>query len=104
VKLKWTKFAVASLDEITDDMVARRGNAAARRVATRLLAAVERLSTLPRSGPPWPPAGDIAYRRLVVDEYVLLYRVDEARSTVFILALRHGRRRPLKVDDIIHEE
>ena len=95
MNLRWTQYAVDQLDGLVDNLVERRGVDAARAVADRLLVRTRSLRDLPWSGPVWRPGQDDAFRRLVVDEYVVLYRVDVTTRVVFVLAVRHGRQEPL---------
>ena len=77
MQVRWTKYAARCLSDVVDNIVERRGKAAARAIVGRLFGAVERLSALPWTGAPWRPADDERYRRLVLGEHVLIYRVDE---------------------------
>ena len=103
MQVRWTKYAARCLNDVVDNIVERRGKASAKAVVRRLFDATERLMALPRTAPPWRPANDERYRRLVVDDHVVIYRVDEPDS-ILVLAMRHGRRRPLEPSDISEAE
>ena len=100
MRIKWTSFAVDQLNAAIDNVLDRQGALGARAAANRILDRVAVLSTLPRSAPAWRPAGDESYRRLVTDDYVILYRISESDGTVFVLAIRHGRQRPLQPTEV----
>jgi plasmid stabilization system protein ParE len=89
----WTRFALDQLMEIADGL-AERNIDRARAVVQRVLARVGGLAELPWSGPPWRGGPDPTFRRLVVDDHVVLYRVVEATDSIYVLAVRHGRQRP----------
>jgi plasmid stabilization system protein ParE len=100
VKVKWTNFAADQLNEIVDGLVERKGHATARAVARRILERIERLCGLPRSAPRWLAVSDESFRRLVVGNHIVLYRVAENEGIIYILAVRHGRQRPLDGDEV----
>jgi plasmid stabilization system protein ParE len=103
MKVKWTQHAVEQLDALVDNLAERASPAVAQRVAGRLLDGVGRLAELPRSAPVWRPAADPDFRRLVVDAYVVLYRIAESEQLVYVLAVRHGRQRPPQPSDVPDE-
>ena len=90
--------AVAALEE--QAMYLREQGAPEDRVAgwlRRMLDAVDALEKwLHRHGVAHDVSDAIGFvvRRLYVDDYGVLYRVDDAAGVVEILAVRHGRRRP----------
>lgn len=100
MNIRWTQYAVDQLDVLVDNLVERRGVEAVKQTTDRLFQRVQTLSDLPWSGPEWVPAQDETFRRLIVDEYVVLYRVDKLQQRVFVLAIRHGRQRPLDPIDV----
>jgi plasmid stabilization system protein ParE len=68
--------------------VAAQSDEAASRIADRIMAAGGNLARFPQIGRPSRLAGR---RELVVDQYVLLYRL--RRDNVQIIAVEHGARR-----------
>jgi plasmid stabilization system protein ParE len=68
--------------------VAAQSDEAASRIADRIMAAGNNLALFPQIGRPSRLAGR---RALVVDQYVLLYRL--RRDNVQIIAVEHGARR-----------
>lgn len=98
--IRWTEYAVDQLDALVDSVAERRGVEAARAVADRLFERVRALRELPLSAPRWAPAKDATFRRLVVGEYVLLYRVDTGSEALFVLSVRHSRQKPLEPDEV----
>ena len=100
MKVKWTEFALAQFIDVVDRLVETRSVAARTRISGRVLQRVAALEDVPWSGPEWRPANDPTFRRLVVEDYVVLYRVSEADQSVYILSVRHGRQRPLDPDDV----
>jgi plasmid stabilization system protein ParE len=100
VRIRWTQYALAQFHGVLDGLMERRGAVASQQIADRILDRVGALEDLPWSAPAWKPARDESFRRLVVDEYVVLYRVVLAEELVYVLALRHGRQRPLEPDDV----
>jgi toxin ParE1/3/4 len=89
VILQWSREAVADLAALRE-FVAQDNPAAARRVALRVMAAVELLPDNPHMGRPGRVPGT---RELVVSEtpYIVPYRVRNGR--VEILRVYHGARR-----------
>lgn len=83
-----TRLALADLRGIRD-YIAQFNPAAAKELATGLVAAADSVANFPERGRP------IARGRrelLAVWPYVIRYRI--ARDTVVILRVRHGRQRP----------
>ena len=77
MKLRWTQYASDQLDAVVDNLLERRGLDAARLVTDQLLHRARRLRELPWSAPKWVAGQDETFRRLVVDDFVILYRVDK---------------------------
>jgi plasmid stabilization system protein ParE len=100
VLLRWTDAAEAQLDEILHDLEARRSLPVRRRLLVHLLGRIGALAETPWAAPPWRATSDASFRRLVVDHHVVIYRVLEDEGTVFVLAVRHGRARPLDPEDL----
>jgi len=89
VRVRWTHRSLRSLDEITDH-IARERPAAARTVAERIFAAIDRLGKHPASGRPGRVSGT---RELVVPgtPFIVPYRVRD--EVVEVLHVFHGARR-----------
>ncbi len=86
---------------LVDGLATHRGPAAQRRIIDHLVTRVAALADLlPWAGPEWLVAADATFRRLVVEEHVVLYRVVAEEEAVVVLAVRHGRQRPLDPDDV----
>lgn len=100
MKVRWTQYALDQFDLVVDNLVERRTAAVAQQIADHVLERVGALTGLPWSAPPWRPAGDPSFRRLVAGDHIVLYRVVADEDSVYILAVRHGRQRPLKPSDV----
>ena len=100
MNVRWTQFASDQLDELVDACNERRGLEAAVGLAKRIASRVRKLREFPRAAPPWRPAQDEAFRRLVVGDIVVLYRIVEDENLIYVLAVRHGRQRPPKPADV----
>ena len=89
MRTRWTRPALGDLEAI-GDFVARDNPAAAGRLVTRIVEAIETLCDHPHLGRPGRVAGT---RELVIAEtpYVVPYRVVD--DGVEILAVIHGARR-----------
>jgi plasmid stabilization system protein ParE len=66
--------------------------------------AVDQVEAFPFSAPPWRATADANFRRLVVEDYVVIYRVDEATSEARILSVRHQKQRPAALDDVLEND
>lgn len=82
----WTDGATANLEAIVDYVMAFNPDAAAR-LAERLVALADSLTTFPNRG---RDAGDGRQEMTTVWPYILRYRVKGTR--VIILRIRHGAR------------
>jgi plasmid stabilization system protein ParE len=100
MRVEWTEYALGELLVAVDELIAHRGARAQKRILDHVLERVRALADLPWAGPEWKPGGDVSFRRLVVEDHVLLYRVMEKENVVFILAFRHGRRRPVEPGEV----
>jgi addiction module RelE/StbE family toxin len=87
VTVKWSRRALSDVAGIYA-YVAADNEAAAVRMADRLYAAGGSLANLPQRGRPGRITG---YRELVVDSYILTYRV--FREEVRIVSVSHGAQR-----------
>ena len=66
---------------------------AARGLVSRIVGAIGGLSEFPLKGAKVKFAfvPDFEVRRLVVDEFLVFYRVDETQKRVYVLRIRYGR-------------
>ena len=85
--VRWSQRAQSDLADVFA-YIAAENEAAAGRVVERLYAAGQSLAMFPQRGRPARLAGR---RELVVDRYVITYRV--RRDEVLILAVEHGAQR-----------
>ena len=88
-RLEWTDPAVEDLQGIVD-YIARDSPLYADVVAERIVFAVERLATFPRSGRIVPEADDPRVREIIVQSYRVMYRIKQRK--VQILAVVHTAR------------
>jgi toxin ParE1/3/4 len=88
MRLRWLPRAARDVDGIWDWIAADNIDAADHFVV-RLAGAIDRLSDFPESGAPRPELGADA-RSIVVDRYVILYRI--GADSVDIVRVLHGAR------------
>jgi len=100
--VQWSASGLDRLIEILD-FIAQDSPAAAREVVDDLLARVEVLAEFPRIGPVFSEESGPSLRRLILDDYIVVYRIQEARQVVSIIAVRHSRRKPLTLEDLADE-
>jgi len=96
----WSQRAEEQLDEHVEGVRERRGVGAARALVVRVFERLDAVGQLPESAPRWRAVVDPAFRRLVVDDYVVIYRVAPEDRVIQVLSFRHGRQRPVSVDDV----
>lgn len=89
MRLVWTDPAVEDLQGIVD-YIARDSSFYADAVAERIVLAVERLVSFPRSGRIVPEADDPRIREIIVQSYRVMYWVKQRK--VQILAVLHSAR------------
>lgn len=89
VHVIWTPGALRDLKEIVD-FVSRHAPAAAVRLAERILARTDALSSFPRVGSSLPEDDTQTYRELFESNYRIIFRADVDR--VYIVAVRHAAR------------
>jgi len=87
VTVIWSARALSDMADIFA-YVAAQSDEAASRIADRIMSAVGNLARFPQIGRPSRLAGR---RELVVDQYVILYRL--RRDDIQIIAIEHGARR-----------
>lgn len=100
LQVVWSQRAEEQLDEHVEDVRERRGVAPARVLAVRVFERLDAVAVLPESAPRWRTVVDPAFRRLVVDDYIVIYRVAREEGCIQVLSFRHGRQRPVSADDI----
>lgn len=89
MKVRWTHSAARRIEAI-HDFVARDDRAAARRLATELIALGESLRTMPNRGRRVPELPDPQLREVILRNYRLVYRV--RGSAVEILTVFEAHR------------
>jgi toxin ParE1/3/4 len=87
----WTEKSLADLEDIFD-YIAADSPFYARHQVEKIIASVERLQAFPISGRPLPEFPDSPYREIIVGPYRIVYRHISASSSIFILAVIHGKR------------
>lgn len=87
----WTTRARADLVEIAE-YHATRSPDYAEALVRRLLGAVGRLETFPRSGRAVPEVADDAMREVIYRDYRLIYLYDESDDRVEVLSVFHSSR------------
>ena len=97
-RVLWSDSAKDRINQFYD-FIAEDNPAAARRVIQDLLDRVEALAEHPRLGRRLSEAVDPSLRKLVIGDYIVAYRVNEARQTVWVVAVRHHRERPLPQEE-----
>lgn len=88
-EVKWTNQAIEDAQSIRE-FIARNSPRYASLVAERLVDAVERLETLPRSGRVVPEFGDDRLREVIWGSYRIVYQLLD--DTVEVLTVYHGAR------------
>lgn len=96
----WSMRAEDQLDEHVGDLQQRTTTDAARRLVLRVFDRLDAVADLPQSAPRWHAVEDAAFRRLVVDDFILIYRIDLEAGQIQVLSMRHGRQRPPAVDEV----
>lgn len=92
MNIEWAPRAVDELAQLRD-YIARDSPFYARQFTERLVLAVERLATLPRSGRTVPEAGhQDAVREVLYQGYRLIYRILDDQQLVQIVTVLHGAR------------
>jgi toxin ParE1/3/4 len=89
VRVEWSEPAVTDLHEI-HDYIARDSRRYARATVEKITGATAMLAE-------WPKSGEVlrefpAYRQIILGNYRLIYREDEANDCVLIIAVIHGAR------------
>lgn len=97
--IEYTPLALSDLEKI-HDWIERDSPASAASVVRRIVTAINRLATLPRSGRPAPERDRIVYelRQLSIRPYRALYTIQKGR--VVILRVRHSAQDELSPDEL----
>jgi toxin ParE1/3/4 len=93
-RVLWSDSALERATEFLD-FIAEENPAAARRVVQDLFDRVEALSEHPFLGRRLSNEVDPSLRKLVVGSYIVVYQLNEARQTIWVVAVRHYRQSPL---------
>lgn len=93
-RILWSDSALERATEFFD-FIARENPPAARRIVQDLFERVKALEEHPFLGRRLSDDADPSLRRLVVGNYIVVYRVNETRKVISIAAVRHFRQRPL---------
>ena len=97
-RVLWSNSALERATEFLD-FIAEENPAAARRVVQDLFDRVDTLSEHPLLGRRLSDEVDPSLHRLVVGSYIVVYQVNEARQTIWVVAVRHYRQRPLPQEE-----
>jgi addiction module RelE/StbE family toxin len=91
MELQWSPRSERELMQLRD-FIAQDSPFYARQFIERIIAAVERLPTLPRSGRTVPEAGhNDAIREMILQGYRIIYRI-RSESLLEIVTVLHGSR------------
>src|SRR5688500_16233069 len=97
MKVRYSRRALVQLEQIHSYIV-EHNSSAARRVVERIEELCERLGDFPGMGHATDHA-DIRALPVVRYPYVIYYMILPDEGTVWILRIRHGRRRPMPPTD-----
>ena len=98
-KVQWSAATLDRLIEILD-VIAQDKPRTAARVVDEILARVDGLADFPHQGPIFSEESGPDIRRLVVKNHIIVYQVVEDRRTIYVIAVRHARQRPLTLTDL----
>jgi toxin ParE1/3/4 len=93
-EILWSESALERITEFLD-FIAEDNPAAAKRIVEDLRQRIGILAEQPRLGRHLSEGIDPGLRRLIVGKYVVVYRIQETRRIIDIVAVRHSRERPL---------
>ena len=102
-RIQWSATALDRLIKILD-FIADDRPASASKVVDDLLAQVETLAQFPNRCPAFGEGSDPELRKFTDGKYIVVYRVQEARRVISVIAVRHGRQQPLTLEDILEDE
>lgn len=96
----WTNNAVSGVETIADFEFQRRPARSAA-VVNKILERVESIVDFPLAAPQHGAAADPGIRRLVFDNFVIIYRVPPADdAAIQVLSVRHQRQRPADIGEL----
>lgn len=90
-KIIWSPQTYSDLKNI-HDYIARDSKIVAASFTETILETIDRLADFPFMGPRIREWKNSPYRHLVVPPYRIIYRVDEKREAVILIAIVHGAR------------
>lgn len=102
-EIQWTERALTRTEELLD-FIAGKSSAAARRAVDTLFDGVGALAQNPRLGRPHPRSNDQKLRRIVLREYIVIYRVEDASELVTILTVRHHREKSVDLEEVDEDQ
>ena len=97
--VQWSASALDRLIEILD-FIAQENPKAASRTVDEILERVEILAEFPRMGPAFSEESGPDLRKLILDDYLVVYQVRQGKRVVSVIAVRHSRQRPLTLEDL----
>lgn len=97
-RIEWTQKARKDLREIRD-YIAKDSKRYAKIQVERIQDTAQRTATFPRIGRPVPEFPKERWRELLAGNYRVIYRIDEPRTRILVLAVVHGKR--LLVENMI---
>jgi addiction module RelE/StbE family toxin len=97
--IEWTATALARVRDLAD-FIATKDTEAARRKIDRLFDGVAALGKTPWLGRAHPRVSDLSIRRLIVEDYIVIYRVSDESKAITVLTVRHGREKAFDEGDL----
>lgn len=104
VAVHWTENAKRGLRTIEEHLEERVDERQVDATIESIFTALDRVRAFPFSAPPWRASDDASFRRLVVGDYVVIYRVEEKAAEARILSVRHQKQRPPTVEEVLPKE
>lgn len=104
VAVHWTDNAKGGLRAIQEYLEQRADERHVDATIESIFTALDQVQAFPFRAPPWRASDDANFRRLVVGDYVVIYRVEEKAAEARILSVRHQRQHPPTVDEVLSEE
>ena len=86
--IKWSPLSAERLTDIVNH-ISEDNPDAARKLASSILASIEKLTKFPKSGRIVPELGMPKYRENLVDNYRIIYSIIE--DTIYVLTIRHQK-------------
>ena len=90
-KIEWTKRALEDMHDIYE-FIAKDSSRYAQIQVESIQDAVSNLTSFPLMGRKVPEFPYLKYREILVGNYRIIYRYDEERNQIFVMAVVHGRR------------